>query len=151
MLLAALFLGDRAHGVLGDAVGLNFLGNDQVDAGQILVVVLHLGDVVQLLHDRLLGDAPDLDVACLVVEDGAADSKLDVLGARAATAFTGLEVAHFSYHVLGGGLVVKAEGLRLGAAGAPHFVVLQGLIAEDGDADGSFVWQFAQVQVAATA
>ena len=104
-----------------------------------------MGDVVQLLHDGFLGDAPDLDVAGLVIEDWAADSKLDVLGAGAATAFAGLEVAHLSYHVLGGGLVVKAEGLGLGAAGAPDLVVLQGLIAENGDADRAFVGQFAQV------
>lgn len=145
MLLAALFLGDRADGVLGDAIGLDLLGDDQVDAGQILVVVLHLGDVVQLLHDRLLGDAPDLDVACLVVEDGGADGKLDVRCSRATTTFAGLEVAHLSRHVLRGGLVVKAEGLGLGAAGAPDLVVLQGLVGQHGDADRAFVGQFAQV------
>lgn len=145
MLLAALFLGDRTHGVLGNPVGLDFFGDDQVNAGEILVVVLHLGDVVQLLHDRLLGDAPDLDVACLVVEDGAADSKLDVLGTRAATSFAGLKVAHLSQYILGGGLVVKAEGLGLGAAGAPDLVILQGLVAQDGDANGALVLEFAQV------
>ena len=151
MLLAALFLGDRADGVLGDPVGLDVLGNDQVNAGEILVVVLHLGDVVQLLHDRLLGDAPDLDVACLVVEDGGADGELDVGCARAATTFAGLEVAHLSNHILGSGLVVKAEGLGLGAAGAPDLVILQGLVGQHGDADRVFVLEFAQVQVAAAA
>ena len=73
-------------------------------------------------------DAPDLDVAGVVVEDGGADAKLNVHGAGAATAFTGLVVTQFSCNVVGGGFVAKAEGFGCSIESAPGLEVFEGLV-----------------------
>ena len=148
MFLAAFFAGDGADGVLsGEATAL--FADAEIPLQQV-VVVLHLRDLIQLFEDGFLGDLEDLDFAALEVEDGDGDGKLHIDGARAATAFAGLEVAHLGGDVLGGGLVVEAERLGCAVASAPGFVELQGLVGEHGEADGAAVGKFAKCQVAAT-
>ena len=112
--MGTLLAGYRADRVLSQQAG-TFLANGQVPVEKI-AVVLHLGDLVDLLKDRLLRDLQDLDFAGLVVVDRASNGEFDVGSARAAATFTGLKLAHLCYDVLVGRLVVKAERLR-GAVG----------------------------------
>ena len=147
MLLGAFLAGDWADGVLGGEAAALFA--DVEVPGEQVFVVLHLGDLVQLFLDGLLGDLEDLDFAVVKVEDGDGDGEFDVYGAGAATAFAGLEVTEFGSDVVGGGLVLEAEGLGLAVALAPGFVELQGLVGEHGEADGAAVGELAECQVAA--
>ena len=61
MLLAALLAGDRAHGVLSQQAAALFADGEV--PGEQVFVVLHLGDLVDLFEDGLLGDLQDLDFA----------------------------------------------------------------------------------------
>ena len=61
MLLAALFAGDGADGVLGGEAAALFA--DTEVPGEQVFVVFHLGDRVQFFEDGLLGDLEDLDFA----------------------------------------------------------------------------------------
>ena len=147
MLLAAFLAGDGADGVLGGEAAALFA--DAEVPGEQVFVVLHLGDRVQLFEDGLLGDLEDLDFTGLVVVDGDGDGEFDVGSAGAAAAFAGLEVAHFRGDVLGGGLIVKAEGAGGAVTGAPALVELQGFVGEHGEADGAAVGELRELEVAA--
>ena len=61
MLLAALLAGDGAHGVLSQQAAALFA--DREVPGEQVFVVLHLGDLVDLFEDGLLGDLQNLDFA----------------------------------------------------------------------------------------
>jgi len=128
VLLAALFAGNGADGVLGGKAAALF-ADGEVPLQQF-GVVLHLGDLVDFLEDRLLGDLQDLDFAGLVVVDRAGDGELHVCCSRAAASFAGLEVAHLGNHVLVGGLKVEAEGLVGAVGGTPALVELQRFVGE---------------------
>ena len=96
-----------------------------------------------------MGQGKDLDVAAVEVVDGHGDGELDVSGAGAAAAFAGLEVAHFHLQVAFGGLVIEAEGLGGTVAYAPALVKLEGGVGEEGEADGTAISEFGDLQVAA--
>lgn len=148
MLLSAFLAGDWAQGVLSQEAGALFAELEV--PGEEFGVVLHLADLIQLFEDGLLGQGEDLDGAGVEAVDRDGDGEFDVGGAGAATAFAGLEVAHFSHHVFVGGLEVEAEGLGFAVgAGAPGFVELQGLVGEEGEADAAAVGEFGDLQVAA--
>ena len=105
---------------------------------------------IQLTQDRLLGNRQDLDRTSFKVEDGDGDGELDVGGAGAAAAFAGAVVAHFSDHVLVGGLEVEAEGLgRAIGSGAPGLVELKGLVGQQGKADAAAVLELGGGKVGA--
>ena len=78
-------------------------------------------------------------------EDSEADAKLNGDRARAASAFTGFEVAEVYGDVLGGWLVGETEGLGLAFADAPHFVILQGEFGKDGYADIAAIRKFVEL------
>ena len=101
VLLGAFLTGHRAEGVLSGQAG-TFLAEVEVPLQQV-VVVLHLGNGVDLFENRLLSQAQDLDVAGVEVVDRARNGELDVDGAGAAATFAGLEVAHLCSHILGVG------------------------------------------------
>jgi hypothetical protein len=133
VLLAAFLAGDRADRVLRRKARALFA--DREVPGKQVLVILHLGDLVDFLQNGLLRDLQDLDFAGLVVVDRDRNEKLQVDGARAATAFACFKVAQLHRDVLGGGLLLEAEGLGLAGALAPDFVALQGLVREQCEAD----------------
>ena len=147
MLLAAFFAGDGANGVLSQQARALFA--DREVPLQQFGVVLHLGDLVDLFEDRLLGDLQNLDFAGLVVVDRAGDGKLHVCSAGAAASLAGLEVAHLGGDVLEGGLEIEAEGLVGAVSAAPALVELQGFVGEEGEADRAAVGEFGEAQVTA--
>ena len=148
VLLAAFLAGDGAQGVLGQEARA-FLAELEVP-GEEFGVILHLADLIQLFEDGFLGQGHDLDGASVEAVDRDCDGEFDVGGAGAATAFAGLEVAHFSHHVLESGLEVEAEGLGFAVGGgAPGFVELQGFVGQEGEADRAAVGEFGDLQVAA--
>ena len=138
--LGALFDGDREDRVVGIAVRADLLADHKVNGGDVLVVVLLLGDREQFAADVDRVNLPNLDLGLVVVVDGGHNRHTDFVCLGDGVSFPvvaalGDVLANLQLNLLGGGLFAEAEA-ALTAVGrlAPDLPEVGSLLADDADA-----------------